>query len=281
MDEKDAKMVGQTLENYPLTTLVKNLGLGVAEAQAALNEASITAAIKMMEAELKIGDNDPISLLELGFTPAFYHFQSATLKVSVSISMKIEEQSSTGVEASLSGGMDSSSEGAANGASKKGQEKTKVSLKATATAQNETEYTRDELIALDKATLDAIKGANEELSAVEYTDPTDPTDPKTVEKAKNDYAKAIFDAAPPPSTPETQQDTVNQPDGSRSGTTTPNKKSSRSVAMSATLNHTESRKHNLDVSGAASLEATLVSIPPPEEFKDYVRESLAKLAAKA
>ena len=39
------------------------------------------------------------SLLELGFAPTFYHFQEATIEISVTLTMKVEQSLSVGVVA--------------------------------------------------------------------------------------------------------------------------------------------------------------------------------------
>ena len=51
--------------------------------------------------------------------------------------------------------------------------------------------------------------------------------------------------------------------------------------MSATINLSESRKYNFDVTGAASIEAKLVSVPAPEAFKAFIQSSLAASSKKS
>lgn len=50
--------------------------------------------------------------------------------------------------------------------------------------------------------------------------------------------------------------------------------SATSVALTATFNFTESRKYNFDVTGAASIEATLKSVPPPSGLVEFLQKSL-------
>ncbi len=92
-DNLDTYAVGDTISQYPLQQLILSLAEGIADAQLALDEASILASVALRERTLTI-NGQTRSLLELGFLPTFYHFQSAKIKVSVSITMKIEESTS-------------------------------------------------------------------------------------------------------------------------------------------------------------------------------------------
>lgn len=72
------------------------------------------------------------------------------------------------------------------------------------------------------------------------------------------------------------------PDADKPKNTSTNKRTMnrRSVAMTASVNLTESRKHNFDVTGSASIQATLVSIPAPTAFVDFINTSLRALNDK-
>ena len=104
--EVNPALVGSTLENYPLKTLLISLAEGIAEAQIKLDEGSIRTASQLIDKKISLQDANgrmvEKSLLELGFMPTFYHFESAVIKVSVTITMKVEESTSTSVGASLS-----------------------------------------------------------------------------------------------------------------------------------------------------------------------------------
>lgn len=52
------------------------------------------------------------------------------------------------------------------------------------------------------------------------------------------------------------------------------KTTTNSVAITAAFSLSESRKYNFDVTGAASIEATLVSVPPPSGLVDFLNEAL-------
>lgn len=109
--------VGRELLNAPFPQLVRTLGVGIAEAQYALDRVSIKIAQLMAgfkanedgtlerdeTALIVLREGDPgISLLALGFTPTFYQFVETYIELKLAISMKTEnelkaESSVTGV----------------------------------------------------------------------------------------------------------------------------------------------------------------------------------------
>jgi hypothetical protein len=99
--------VGRELLNAPFPELVRTLGVGIAEAQYALDRVSIKiaqlmAGFKLDEQEnlvrdetslIKLREGDPgVSLLALGFTPTFYQFVETYIELKLAISMKKEEE---------------------------------------------------------------------------------------------------------------------------------------------------------------------------------------------
>jgi len=103
--------VGRELLNAPFPELVRTLGVGIAEAQYALDRVSIkiahlmsgfkedtdgsivpdeTALIKLKE------DGEGVSLLALGFTPTFYQFVETYIELRLAISMKTEQETNAG-----------------------------------------------------------------------------------------------------------------------------------------------------------------------------------------
>lgn len=99
--------IGQELLNVPFPEMVKNLGLGIAEAQYALDQVSIRIA--QMMSGFKLDDNGKLvkddssliklqengesySLLALGFTPTFYQFVDTYIEFKMAISMKQENE---------------------------------------------------------------------------------------------------------------------------------------------------------------------------------------------
>ena len=99
--------VGRELLNAPFPELVRTLGVGIAEAQYALDRVSIKiaqlmAGFKLDEQENLVRDetsliklregDDGVSLLALGFTPTFYQFVETYIELRLAISMKKEEE---------------------------------------------------------------------------------------------------------------------------------------------------------------------------------------------
>jgi hypothetical protein len=99
--------VGRELLNAPFPQLVRTLGVGIAEAQYALDRVSIRIAQLMSGfkedasgnmvsdetalIKLKEGENG-VSLLALGFTPTFYQFVETHIELKLAISMKTEQE---------------------------------------------------------------------------------------------------------------------------------------------------------------------------------------------
>jgi len=107
--------VGTDLLAAPFPQMVRQLGVGIAEAQMELDLVSLKIARMMAGYEVEEGvdeDGNPIttsedgerkylvklsddmeySLLELGFTPTFYQFVDTVIELKLSISMKTESQ---------------------------------------------------------------------------------------------------------------------------------------------------------------------------------------------
>ena len=95
--------VGQELLNVPLPDMVTKLGLGIAEAQKALDENSVETAKMMADTKIDLVmavtqeiasdgkvsfTNAPaveVSLLQIGLLPTFYQFSEATIDVTMDI----------------------------------------------------------------------------------------------------------------------------------------------------------------------------------------------------
>jgi hypothetical protein len=108
--------VGKELLNAPFPELVRTLGVGIAEAQYALDRVSIKIAQLMAGFKLdedgnavpdetsliKLKEGQPgVSLLSLGFTPTFYQFVETYIELKLAISMKNDIEAS--VEAKVAG----------------------------------------------------------------------------------------------------------------------------------------------------------------------------------
>jgi hypothetical protein len=88
--------VNKMLEQSPLPRLVESLGKAIAEAQLQLDKRSIEIA-GLLQKPIKIFPGAPErSMLELGFTPTFYHFTEMTIKARVAFSSAESEEFSVG-----------------------------------------------------------------------------------------------------------------------------------------------------------------------------------------
>ncbi len=87
---------GQILADTSVADFIKELGLGIAEAQAALDKNSIEQIAVLSQTTPTFSGK---SLIELGLTPPFYHYQYADLEVSLSLSLKV--QTEIGVDVGL------------------------------------------------------------------------------------------------------------------------------------------------------------------------------------
>jgi hypothetical protein len=89
---------GQVLADASVAEFIKSLGLGIAEAQQALDENSVNQIAHFVEPRDSLGGK---SLLDLGLSPAFYHYQHADISCSLQISLRIEKD--FGLDLNLSG----------------------------------------------------------------------------------------------------------------------------------------------------------------------------------
>ena len=124
----NAGTIGHDLLNVPFPEMVKNLGVGIAEAQLELDQVSMQIAQLMSGADYQTEISDDkqtngvkketikgtkvpfgpqgneFSLLELGFTPTFYQFVDTIIEVKMSINMsRTNEYSRTTTKKSAAG----------------------------------------------------------------------------------------------------------------------------------------------------------------------------------
>ena len=98
MNDYDGMSPGQVLNDASVADFIKSLGLGIAEAQKALDVNSVEQLDAFIRPISGLGGK---SLLELGLQPAFYHFQHADLSCSLQLSLKV--QKSFGVDFGIEG----------------------------------------------------------------------------------------------------------------------------------------------------------------------------------
>ncbi|WP_299216813.1 hypothetical protein [uncultured Dokdonia sp.] len=87
--------ISRTLVNAPLPQLIEQLGVSIANAQAALDTNSIRLANAMSANKVAVGDQE-YSLIALGFAPTFYQFTEATVEVKLEFSLSESESFSIG-----------------------------------------------------------------------------------------------------------------------------------------------------------------------------------------
>ncbi len=90
------KQGAEILQQVDVTDIISSLAVGIADAQEQLDNNSIKQALALADPNNGIGGK---SLLGLGFTPAFYHFQYAD--VSAEIALKMRLQTEFEIDASL------------------------------------------------------------------------------------------------------------------------------------------------------------------------------------
>jgi hypothetical protein len=106
--------IGQELLNAPFPQMVKNLGIGIAEAQYALDKMSVKIA-QMMSGFKENANGDLVkdedslvkleqggksySLLSLGFTPTFYQFVDTVIEIKMAMSMSKSSEFKASVKA--------------------------------------------------------------------------------------------------------------------------------------------------------------------------------------
>ena len=82
------------LQEVDVTEIISSLALGIAEAQQKLDNNSIQQLTVLADPSNGVNGK---SLIELGFAPAFYHFQYADVSASISLKLKLKEETSFGI----------------------------------------------------------------------------------------------------------------------------------------------------------------------------------------
>jgi hypothetical protein len=104
MVDYDGLTPGQVLADASVAEFIKNLGLGIAEAQKALDDNSVDQIAEFIEPREGLGGR---TLLDMGLSPAFYHYQHADLACSLQLSLRVEKDLSLGLN--LSGSLNDTS----------------------------------------------------------------------------------------------------------------------------------------------------------------------------
>lgn len=111
--------IGQELLDVPFAEMVTSLGVAIGRAQFELDRVALQVAQIMAGQEFDVTDDEgnvtqqrvlvnfggeELSMLQLGFTPSFYHFVDTIIEVKVSISMS---RSTSYSRSTFSGSFDS------------------------------------------------------------------------------------------------------------------------------------------------------------------------------
>ncbi|QRN96312.1 hypothetical protein JRI60_46090 [Archangium violaceum] len=91
--------INTLMQQSPLPEMLERLGVAIANAQYAIDKKSLQIAQLMADTEngLQLGpDGEKRSLLELGFTPTFYHLSEATIDARVAFSIGQSSEFSVG-----------------------------------------------------------------------------------------------------------------------------------------------------------------------------------------
>ncbi|MCL6271681.1 OmpA family protein [Sansalvadorimonas sp. 2012CJ34-2] len=131
MAEYDGLKPGQILADASVAEFIKNLGLGIAEAQKALDDNSVQQIAEFIEPIEGLGGK---TLLDLGLSPAFYHYQYADLKCSMQLSLRVQKDLSLGLNIGgsyKSDSSDSSNESASETYKESGSKKSTQTRKAS------------------------------------------------------------------------------------------------------------------------------------------------------
>ncbi len=87
--------VGSKLLEAPVPLLIESLGKAIAKAQFELDATGVRIGSLLGETRVEMknatGETVQKSLLDLGFTPTFYHFAETEIEVKMTISMQVEE----------------------------------------------------------------------------------------------------------------------------------------------------------------------------------------------
>ena len=89
---------GQVLTDASVSEFIKAMGLSIADAQKALDINTLALVGEYAEARPGLGGK---SLMQLGLSPPFYHYQHADLTVSMQIMMKVGKASAFGIGGKL------------------------------------------------------------------------------------------------------------------------------------------------------------------------------------
>lgn len=92
--------IHNVLTNAPLSSMIENMGLSIAKAQAALDSNSVETLKTMATTKVSIGGKD-LSLLNLGFVPSFYTFTEASFEAKMDFSLSESTEIRAGADVAV------------------------------------------------------------------------------------------------------------------------------------------------------------------------------------
>lgn len=96
--------ITREIQNAPLPEMIKSLGIGIAEAQRALDRVSMDLAKELVDTKIEMGGEE-YSLLALGFSPTFYQFVDTFFECKMSVSMTESREFGGSVSVTAGGGI--------------------------------------------------------------------------------------------------------------------------------------------------------------------------------
>jgi hypothetical protein len=106
--------IGQDILNVPMGDMIRQMAFAIADAQLQLDESSLRVAELMSGTKVERDasgvatgtttdtrvsfDGEQVSMIELGFTPTFYHFIDTIIEVKIAIKVSLEIASSTTIK---------------------------------------------------------------------------------------------------------------------------------------------------------------------------------------
>lgn len=96
--------ITSTITNAPLHQMIEQMGVSVANAQAALDENSLRTLKALAEKGIEV-NGETTNLLLLGFVPTFYAFTEASFEMKMEFSMAQSEAFSVGASVEADFGM--------------------------------------------------------------------------------------------------------------------------------------------------------------------------------
>lgn len=86
---------GQVITDARLPDMIEQMGKAIASAQLAMDSTGVKIGTMLGESKVDFkdvnGNSVERSLLELGFTPTFYHFSETEIELKMTVSMRVEK----------------------------------------------------------------------------------------------------------------------------------------------------------------------------------------------